>query len=241
MTQNLRHQSPQGFTRAEGVVLLALVGIVTLFSVTYLRTISRRERLLRNASDIQFLLISARQTAVKRNQQVVVLVDLKGRRIVTWADELPNLVQDAAEPTLSEYRIPADLFFRYAPGEAVNGSSAVCFDGYAGNPSLTDRVVFRPDGTLVAPEQPDCRPPRTPRRLSHAVLAGSVDCNPGNRCRGIYLSDSSAARTLQNSLRVSVDDPGQPAMVTILKWLPLSRGGNAGETDYVPPPWKWTD
>ena len=242
MTQSLRHPSSRGFTRAEGVVLLALVGIVTLFSVTYLRTISRRERLLRNAHDVQFLLISARQNAVKRNQQVVVLVDLKGRRIVTWADELPNFVQDAGEPTLSEYRIPSDLFFRYAPGEGVDGPGAVSFDGYGGNASLVDRVVFRPDGSLIAPEQPGSRPARTPRRLSRAVLAGSVDCNPGNRCRGIYLSDSSAAGTsLQNSLRVSVDDPGQPAMVTILKWLPLSRGGNAGETDYVPPPWKWTD
>jgi hypothetical protein len=94
----------------------------------------------------------------------------------------------------------------------------------------------------VAPEQPDCRPPRPPAHLSAAVPAGSIDCNPGNRCRGVYLSDSAQVSARhQNVFRVSVDDPGQPRAVTLLKWLPASEGGNRGETDYVPSPWKWTD
>ena len=230
-----------GFTRSEVTVLLALVGVVALFAVTYLRTISRQERLLRHSKEVQQLLLFARDHAMKQNQQVVLWVDLRARRILTWTDVVPNFVQDAGEPTLGEYRIPPSLHFRYAPGgEAADGPSAISFDGYVGNPSLVDRVVFRGNGTLVPPQQPNSHAPRPPRRLSAAVPAGSIDCNPGNRCRGIYLSDSASAKsTVPNAFRISVDDRGKPGTVTILKWLPLSRGGNAGETDYVPPPWKW--
>ena len=81
-----------------------------------------------------------------------------------------------------------------------------------------------------------------PHRLSPRVSVGSIDCNPGNRCRGIYLSDSPAAgATSENALRVAVDDPGHPRTVTILKWLPAPLGGNPGEIDFVPPPWTWMD
>jgi hypothetical protein len=243
MIRSLRRRSLRGFTRSEAVVLLALTGIVALFAVTYLRTISRHERLLRNVRDVQFLLVSSRDSAIKRHLPVVVWFDLKGRRIVTWVDQVPNFVQDPSEPTLREYRFPTDSVFHYAPGgEPVDGPSAVCFDGYRGNPSLVDRVIFRDDGTLLPPELPECGVPRAPRHLSAAIPAGSIDCNPGNRCRGIYLSDNPRAGFAhQNAFRVAVDDPGQTGAVTILKWLPVSRGGNTGETDYVPPPWKWTD
>jgi Tfp pilus assembly protein FimT len=130
MTQSNRRQPSSGFTRPEGFVLVALFGIVALFAVTSLRTLSRREGLLRNARDIQFLVKSARDLAIKRGRQVVVWIDMKGRRIVTWVDEVPNFVQDSSEPTVVEYRIPAEIFFRYAPGGTeVNGPSAVAFDG----------------------------------------------------------------------------------------------------------------
>lgn len=243
MISKLRGGSSRGFTRSEGVILLALIAALVLFTAAYLRTISRRERLLRSARSIQSILFSARENGVRRNQQVVVWFDLAGRRIVAWADVVPDFVRQGSEPTLAEYPLPPDLFFRYAPGgEAVNGPSAVCFDGYLGDPSLIDRVAFRGDGTLIAPEGPGCQAPRMPHRLSPSVSVGSIDCNPGRRCRGIYISDSPVAgSTPENELRVGVDDPGQPRTVTILKWLPAPLGGNAGEIDFVPPPWKWMD
>lgn len=244
MTQSLRRRSLRGFTRSEVIVTLALIGIVALFALTYLRTISRRERLLRNMREVQFLLLSARDNAMKRGRQVVVFSDLKARRIVVWAEEPPyDYVQAPGEPVLREYRIPSDLFFRNAPGgEAADGPSAILFDGYLGNPSLVDRIVFREDGALSPPQGPDSHAPRAPRRISHTVPAGSIDCNPGNRCRGIYLSDRAAGGPpLQNVFRLSVDDPGQPRAVTLLKWIPSSEGANPGETNYVPAPWKWMD
>lgn len=244
MTHNHRRRSRHGFTRSEVIVTLALVGIVAIFTVTYLRSISRRERLLRNVRAVQFLLISARSNAMKQKQQVVVFCDLKGRRIVSWAEELPhNYIQDAGEPTLEEYRVPPELFFRNAAaGEVADGPSAVQFDGYLGNSLLVDRIVFDEDGSLVPPRHPDCRLPGTPRRISVPVPAGSMDCTPANRCRGIFFSDRAAGDpSRQNAFRVSLDDPGPPRTVTVLKWLPASHGGNAGETDYVPAPWEWMD
>jgi hypothetical protein len=62
-------------------------------------------------------------------------------------------------------------------------------------------------------------------------------------CRGIYISDSPATgpEANRNTFRVSVNDFGPTGRTTILKWLPLSQGGNPEETNYVPPPWKWAD
>ena len=106
----------RGFTRSEGVVLLALIAALVLFTATYLRTISRRERLLRSARSIQSLLISARESGVSRKEQVVVWFDLAGRRIVAWADKVPDFVRRGASqrwrsipfrPTCSFVTFPA--------------------------------------------------------------------------------------------------------------------------------------
>ena len=243
MLPPVRRSSPRGLTRVEGVVLLALLGVVALFGLTYLQTIPRRERLLRAARDVQSLLLSARSSAATQKKQIVVWIDGKGRRIVSWSDSNGNFVQDPGEPTLSEYRIPSFLLLRSAgSGEGADDSSAVCFDGYGGDPALVDRVVFRADGTLVAPERRECGPPRAPRRSSAAVPPGSIDCAPAGRCRGVFLSDAAAARGgAPNVFHIGVQDLGQPGAVIVLKWLSASQGGNPGEWNYVPPPWRWSD
>jgi hypothetical protein len=61
-----------------------------------------------------------------------------------------------------------------------------------------------------------------------------VNCPPAG-CRGIFLADG------RNVFRVSVDDFGRIGRVSLLKWLPPGHGGNAGERDFTPPPWKWVD
>src|SRR5262249_39361397 len=153
--------------------------------------IPRRERLLRAARDIQSLLLSARASARQHNAQAVVWADAQSRRIVCWSDDNGNFVQDPGEATLAEYRLPAFLALRcVSAGEAGDGPSAVCFDGYGGNATLTDRVVFRGDGTPMDPERHDCGSPRAPRRLSASIGPGSIDCNPNGRCRGIFLTDA---------------------------------------------------
>lgn len=223
--------------------MLALLGIVALFGVSYLRAIPRRERLLRAARDIQALLLAARTSAREHKVASVAWVDAQSRRIVFWSDTNGNYVQDPDEPTLAEYHLPEFLSLRcVSAGEAADGPSAVCFDGYGGNATLTDRVVFHGDGTPADPERHECGSPRSPRRLSTSIGPGSVDCNPNGRCRGIFLTDAAEAKSsAPDSFRVGVDDPGQPGTVTVLKWLPGAQGGNPGENDYVPPPWRWAD
>ena len=75
------------------------------------------------------------------------------------------------------------------------------------------------------------------------VPYGSINCNPGNICRGVYLSDRprTGQRGELNMFRVSVSDFGPTGRISILKWLPSSEGGNPGENNFVPPPWKWVE
>jgi hypothetical protein len=125
----------------------------------------------------------------------------------------------------------------------VNGPNAISFDGYKGNPNLADRIVFHPDGTLFVPQNPNSKPPRRPGKVTSRVPFGSIDCNPDNSCRGIYISDrpDGGKEEHRNTFRVSVNDFGPTGRVTVLKWLPESQGGNPGETNYVPPPWRWAE
>src|SRR5262249_28950804 len=105
------------------------------------------------------------------------------------------------------------------------------------------RIVFRPDGSLLPPESPNSKAPLRPGKTTPLVPYGSINCNPGDSCRGIFVSDrpDGGPEANRNTFRISVNDFGPTGRVTILKWLPLSEGGNPGETNYVPPPWRWVD
>jgi len=232
----------RGFTMPETVIVVAIIGIVAVFAGAYLRSIMKRERLKAVAKDVQNLVLAARAQAIQRKQACVLLVDPAHRSIKAWADAEPNnYVQDANEPTLLEYAIPPTVYFRFAPSGDLNGPSAVCFDGYLGNPALVDRVVFKADGTLDPPQAPDCRGPQRPALSTATVPTGSINC--GSACRGIYISDSSSTGegANRNTFRVSVDDVRANSEVTLLKWVPIAMGGNGGEVDYAPPPWRWVD
>ena len=79
--------------------------------------------------------------------------------------------------------------------------------------------------------------------LTATVPNGSINCNTASsRCRGIYMSDHTTTGDVndRNTFRISVDDFGQTGRASLLKWIPTSEGGNAGEYDYVPGPWKWS-
>lgn len=228
----------------EAMVAIIVAGIVCLLAGPYLYRLYQRERLRAAVQEISTSAIAARLKAVKQNQQVVLWLDPASRLALVWADGPPyNFVHDPGEPTILSFRLRSGVFLRYAPsGDRVDGANAVAFDGYIGNPDLVDRIVFRPDGTLVAPENPNSKVPRR-ATLTASVPYGSIDCNPGDSCRGIYVSDrpDSGPEANRNTFRVSVSDFGPTGKVTILKWLPASQGGNSGETNYVPPPWKWVD
>ena len=146
-------------------------------------------------------------------------------------------------PRVLHLRLRTGVFFQSPDGDEVNGPDAVAFDTYGGNPEIVDRLVFRPDGTLLVPQAANSRPPRRPAAHTAAVPYGSINCNPNDICRGVYISDQprTGAPVEPNTFRVSVGDFGPTGRVSILKWLPPSEGGNPGENNFVPPPWKWVD
>jgi type II secretory pathway pseudopilin PulG len=229
-----------GFTTIELIILLAIVGIVVLFAAAYLRSIFHRERLKRVVRDIHALVVAARAQAVRGHQTCVVSIDPASRQIKAWQDLPPeNYTQDAGEPTLLSMEIPPSVVLRAAP----DGGDGVAFDGYLGKESLVDRIVFKPDGSIDAPAAPNSQPPVKPALLTRSVPAGSINCNPNRQCRGIYVADNDRPGDLpnRNTFRISVDDFGPGSQATLLKWLPSAMGGNRGEVNYVPPPWKWVD
>lgn len=240
-----RRRSRLSKRAVELMVAITIAGVFLLIAGPYLYRLWKREKLRIAVTEVYALVAASRLHAVRRDRMVVVFVDLKGRRIVSWEDAAPyDFVQNAGERTVAELPLPASLFFRYAPsGEAVDDADAVCFDGYKGNEELVDRIVFQPDGTLLPPQALNSRAPSRPKTYTQTVPYGSINCNPGNRCRGIYISDRAdgSAQANRNTFRVSVDDFGKSGRATLLKWLPLSEGGNRGETNYVPPPWSWVD
>jgi len=229
----------------EAMVAVVVASLVCLLAGPYLYRLYQRERLRQGAQEISTMLLAARLTSLKLNRQIVLWFDPVNRVVTGWADDPPyNFIQDPGENTLLRFKIRSGIHFRYAPGgDRVNGPDAISFDGYEGNPDLVDRVAFRPDGTLFAPQSPNSKPPRRPRAVTAAVPFGSIDCNPDDSCRGIYISDrpDGGYEANRNTFRISVNDFGPTGRVTILKWLPASEGANPRETNYVPPPWKWVD
>lgn len=224
----------------ETVVAMAILASSCLFAGAYFYTILHRERIKAAAHGVRALVLAARMQAVRREQYVVLEVDVDSRELVTWIDHPPqNLERDDTEPALGTYRIPEAVAFR-SIGGAIGGPDSVAFDKYQWNDSLVDRIVFRGDGSLVVPQGVNSRPPARPGKVTASVPSTSIDCPPSG-CRGIFLADRSGRGTGRNVFRVSVDDFGRIGKVSLLKWLPPGHGGNAGERDFTPPPWKWVD
>lgn len=228
------------FQSIETVVAIAIFASVSLFAGAYLYTILGRERIKATARNVHSLVVSSRMQALRLERYVVLEVDLGARELVSWVDDAPeNFRRDRPERVLGTYRIPESVALR-SVGGPVDGPDSVAFDKYQWNDALVDRIVFRGDGSLVAPQAANSRPPVRPAKLTASVPSASIHCPPAG-CRGIFLADRSGRGAGRNIFRVSVDDFGRIGKVSLLKWLPLSHGGNAGERDFTPPPWKWVD
>lgn len=233
-----------GFTLIETLIVIVLIGMAAAIFMPYIQSTVRHEKLRSSVREVYSIILAARMQAVKRNTRVIVWFDLPNHRVTSWAENLPfDFVQSGTELTLAEYEVPKYVYFRFAPvGLAVDSQSAVAFDVYAGNAALVDMVVYQGDGTLLAPQGPGSGPPLRPGTLTATVPSGSVNCNNGGgRARGIYMSDQPTTGDVndRDTFRISVDDFGSTGRATLLKWLPTSEGGNAGEYNYVPGPWKW--
>lgn len=226
------------------MVAIIVASIVCLLAGPYLYRLWRRERLRVAAQEVYTLVLAARLKSVKLNEQIVLWINPPTRLIVAWADTSPpNFVQDPGEPTVLHLRLRSGVFFQSPNGDEVNGPDSVAFDGYGGDREIVDRVVFRPDGNLLAPQGSNSKAPMKPAAHTGTVPYGSINCNPANTCRGVYISDRARTDPLAspNTFRVGVADFGPTGRVSILKWLPPSEGGNPEENNFVPPPWKWVD
>ena len=252
-----RKRAVRGFTLIELIVVMAILAIVLAVVAPWFYQALRRQRLMSPVREVYSLVLATRMQAVRRNQVVILAVcgvtagaplpctaaDVTNPRIVTWADNLPyDYLQNAGEPTINTYQIPPNIVFQFAPDGTTNGANAVAFDQYNGDGSLVDRLVFKGDGTLVTPQDSFSSPALTPSTYTTAVPYGSVNCKNPNSCRGIYVADNNQTgdQPNRNVFRIGVDDVGR---VTLLKWIPTTGTphGNAGEADYVAPPWNWVN
>ena len=207
----------RGSTALEAVLAVGLAATALSVSTPPLQRALRQARFQGAVRAAYSVVVTARTEAIRRGQPVVVLVDSGRRRIVCWADEGPyNSIQDSDEETLAAYDIPGFVTFRSPPGGIL--------------------IVFRSDGAASALEGALDPQPLRPSTYTAAVPAGSVDCSSG--CGGLFLSDRAADG---NVFRVSVDDLGRSGRVSLLKWVPSSQGGNRGEADFAPPPWRWVN
>jgi Tfp pilus assembly protein FimT len=224
-----RHSRIRGFTTIEVAVVVALAAIVTSVTLPQISRVMRHARLRSAVREIYALVLATRMQAVKRDSQVIMALDRKEGSIKTWADKTPyDYEQDASEPTINSYNLPAYVYIQ-----------SVAFDTYGGSKKLKDMVVFQGDGTLVEPQRRQSKPAARPTSYTKSVPQGSVDCKTG--CRGIYISDKRDGDEDQNLFRISVDDFGATGRASLLKRLPADQGGNHGEVNYVPPPWTWVD
>lgn len=224
----------------ELVVAMAIVVSVCLFTLAYLHTILHRERIKGTVRDIHSFVLLTRMHAVRRDANVVLEFDLARRQMTAWADNSPsNFVHDRDEPLLGVRPLPTFISLRSVEGP-VDGPDSVAFDEYAGDPRLVDRIVFRSNGGLLLPQAPNSEPPVRPQRFTSDVPATSVNCRDTG-CRGIFLADRPGGGPHRNLFRISVDDFGRVGKASLLKWLPPEQGGNSGERNFVPTPWKWVD
>jgi hypothetical protein len=229
-----------GFTSVEMIVATAIFASVFVFTLGYLHTIVHRERMKAAIREIYSLVLAGRLHAVRRDASVVIEIDLAAREVTAWADRIPtNLTRDPSERILSTYRIPSYLFLRAVDGP-LDGPDSVSFDDYGSGTPLVDRVVFRSNGGLLLPRAPNSQPPIRPAIVTGDVPVTSVNCRDTG-CRGIFIADREIGGVNRNLFRISVDDFGRVGKASLLKWLPPEQGGNAGERDFVPPPWKWVD
>jgi prepilin-type N-terminal cleavage/methylation domain-containing protein len=239
-----RSASNSGFTMVEALVVLTLVSLGVLFAAGLKGTHFHRLRLVGTARELQSLLWQARAEAISSGQPVVVQFDTSTGIVTVFRDYSANpsfphtgalaagdgngvrdtyLPASDSEPIVRTYSLPPQVVFRRSggsPGDADSVAFDACVPRFGAAP-VDDRVIFRPDGSSIAPTAANSRRPVAANDGTYACLG----------CKGIYLADSRA----RDFLRVSVDDTGLPGKVNILKYL-----GTTGSTaKYGPQPWQW--
>jgi prepilin-type N-terminal cleavage/methylation domain-containing protein len=205
-----RRGSEGGYTLAEVLIVLALIGLVALLAVPAAGRLIRHSRDLGAFSSVRQVLAMARLQAVKRGANVVVEISLTPEKMIrlrTFQDRandttspLPadeqaaasNFQQDTGtfatspatdEPTLGEFTVPPGIAVWKSGGTQDDLGAGAAFDKYAGDATVVDRIVFLPGGGIVPPQDTSCGLPTS---------SGG---------RGIYFADSQG----MNFFRVTVE------------------------------------
>jgi Tfp pilus assembly protein FimT len=252
MRSNSRFARSGGWSLVELLVVIGIFGLMVAVATPYFLKIGRHYRLLGQVHEIQSTLMAARMQAIKRNQQVVVQFFVSdstncpggGSCAITFVDNNSNFVQNAGEPTIGTYAVSQEQrTFFLNPTNPTSTVRGIAFDTYIGNGALVDLIAFRGDGTAVSPQAAYSARPAKPGAYTATVPSGSVNCASGD-CRGVYITNDPNTAVIDNRdvFRISVDDFGSNGKVSVLKWLPTTHGGNAGEVNFVPgSPWIWID
>jgi Tfp pilus assembly protein FimT len=248
-----------GFSSIELLIVLAILAVVIVLSGTLTVRLYRRYQMLAAVREVYSIVLATRMHAIKHARNAIVLVDLARRRVHSWVDDNRNFVQDAGEPTRTQYQVPTVVVFAMPHSLKVDDGDAVSFDTYEWDKNLTDRIVFMPDGRAVPPGGNNSNAPRKPDAHTPDIPFGSIDCrgtnipstglpplhgtangNNGMGCRGIYMSKRMFGEPSDDVFRISVDDLGPSGKVTLLKWI----GRNSRNGLYFVPPnpaWTWFD
>lgn len=178
-----RPRSEAGYTLAETLIVLALIGLVSVIAMPVAGRLIRHSRGLGAFSTVRQVLATARLQAVKRGTNVVVevsLTDEKSIRLRTFQDRandttnpLPAAERTAAgnfrqdtffpaslnEPTLGEFTVAQGISVWKQGGTKNDLGEGAAFDKYAGDTSVVDRIVFLPSGGILAPQDTACGAP----------------------------------------------------------------------------------
>lgn len=227
---------PAGYTLAELLVVFSLIGLVSLIAVPVAGKLIRHSRGLGAFTSVRQVLAAARLQAAKRGANVVVeisLTDEKHIRLHTFQDRandatspLPpdemaaagNFQQNIGtfatspatdEPTLGDFTVTSGIHLWKQGGSRDDLVAGAAFDQYAGDATLTDRIVFLPTGGIAAPQD--------------SVNSGLPTPSGG---RGIYFADAEG----MNYFRVTVEG-NLSGKFRVDKYVP--------GTGYVTTGWIW--
>lgn len=225
-----------GYTLAELLIVLSLVGLVAMIAIPTAGKLIRHSSNLGAYSSVQQVLAAARLQAVRRGANVVVEISLTPTnqiRLRTFQDRandrtspLPadeaaaagNFVQDTGtfatspatdEPTLDDFTVAPGVLLWKSGGTKHDLAAAAAFDGYPGAGTVVDRIVFLPGGGIVPPQGSN----------------SSLPTSSGGR--GLYFADPQG----MNFFRVTVDS-NFSAKFRVDKFVP--------GTGYVASGWKWS-
>jgi len=130
-----------GFTLIETLLMLVILGLVVTLGLPALRETIQRAKFVGFVETTSAMMQKARFTAIKENQNTVVLADTTRSEILAFIDvpqgtDPPNRAFDAGETILGRMPLPLHILLA-APGT----ETVVDF-------SVADGPVFRPDGSV---------------------------------------------------------------------------------------------